>query len=475
MSIRVILCFLFVAGLSIYAYRDWFKSLCGALFLMAFLQHPDMPRSIAGIPGLNLWNLLYANILAAWLAARGREGLVWDMPKSIRIAFILYLLVILIAFLRCFWNPTHFYEGTRTSMVFDYLINPMKFLLPCLMLYDGARSHERVCWALGVLALVYFLFAVQVIKGVGLHFNLSSGDELESRAARAVSRAVGYHRVEMSMMLAGASWGLMALSRLAEQRILRWGLWGGAGTIVLAQALTGGRTGYVSWGVAGLALCLIKWRKALPLIPLGILAVVLLMPGVRERMLTGFQNGSGPIQSEADSSAITSGRTVIWPYVIEKIKARPLIGYGRLAMVRTGLYEWLGAELNEVFHHPHNAYLEQLFDAGIAGFLCVFAIYYFALTRSLSLFIDRESRLFEAAGGFALALVLALLAGGMGGQTFYPREGVVGMWAAIGIAFRVWVERERRRAGEASAPDFNFEKATIESGAFHMYDPAGAR
>ena len=46
------------------------------------------------------------------------------------------------------------------------------------------------------------------------------------------------------------------------------------------------------------------------------------------------------------------------------------------------------------------------------------------------------------------------------------------MWAAIGIAFRVWVERERRRAGEASAPDFNFEKATIESGAFHMYDPA---
>ena len=110
MSIRVILCFLFVAGLSIYAYRDWFKSLCGALFLMAFLQHPDMPRSIAGIPGLNLWNLLYANILAAWLAARGREGLVWDMPKSIRIAFILYLLVILIAFLRCFVNPTHFYE-----------------------------------------------------------------------------------------------------------------------------------------------------------------------------------------------------------------------------------------------------------------------------------------------------------------------------------------------------------------------------
>ena len=131
---------------------------------------------------------------------------------------------------------------------------------------------------------------------------------------------------------------------------------------------------------------------------------------------------SGSIQVESDASAITSGRTVIWPYVIEKIKASPLIGYGRLAMVRTGLYDWLGAELNEVFRHPHNAYLEQLFDGGIAGFLSIMALYYLAFTRSLGLFIDRESRLFEAAGGFALALLLALLVGGMGGRRSIPAK-----------------------------------------------------
>jgi hypothetical protein len=61
------------------------------------------------------------------------------------------------------------------------------------------------------------------------------------------------------------------------------------------------------------------------------------------------------------------------------------------------------------------------------------------------LFLDRSDILYEAAGGAALALLLALLLASFGAQTLYPREGVVGMWAAIGVALRVSVERERKR------------------------------
>jgi hypothetical protein len=35
--------------------------------------------------------------------------------------------------------------------------------------------------------------------------------------------------------------------------------------------------------------------------------------------------------------------------------------------------------------------------------------------------------------------VLALMIGAFGGQTFYPREGAVGMWAAIGLLLRIHV------------------------------------
>ena len=44
------------------------------------------------------------------------------------------------------------------------------------------------------------------------------------------------------------------------------------------------------------------------------------------------------------------------------------------------------------------------------------------------------------------ALVLALLAAALGSQTFYPREGAIGMWAAMGIMLRVYEDRERARA-----------------------------
>ena len=40
--------------------------------------------------------------------------------------------------------------------------------------------------------------------------------------------------------------------------------------------------------------------------------------------------------------------------------------------------------------------------------------------------------------------MLALLIAALGSQTFYPREGSVGMWCAIGLLFRV--DRERARA-----------------------------
>jgi hypothetical protein len=99
-------------------------------------------------------------------------------------------------------------------------------------------------------------------------------------------------------------------------------------------------------------------------------------------------------------------------------------------------------ELREVFDHPHDAYLEMLLDNGIIGFACVIPIYLMLLTRCVSLFRDREDLLVSATGGVALSLLLGLLIASVGAQTLYPREGVLGMWAALGVALRVWVERE---------------------------------
>ena len=181
-------------------------------------------------------------------------------------------------------------------------------------------------------------------------------------------------------------------------------------------------------------------------------------------MLQGFGKTERGFVSNTDDNEITAGRTLVWPLVIEKIGKSPLIGYGRNAMQRIGLRAWALDYLNDEFSHPHNAYLEYLLDNGILGFLCGMPIYGLQLRRSYQLFLDRSDVLFEVAGGISLALLMALLIAAVGAQTFYPREGVVPMWAALAVALRVWVQRENAMNGgpvfEEDAPlNFNSDSS----------------
>jgi hypothetical protein len=68
------------------------------------------------------------------------------------------------------------------------------------------------------------------------------------------------------------------------------------------------------------------------------------------------------------------------------------------------------------------------------------------LFHAFRLFMEKRSKLCMAAGGIAAALILALLVAGMGSQSFYPIEGTVEMWSAIGLMLAVSVERKRALA-----------------------------
>jgi O-antigen ligase len=207
--------------------------------------------------------------------------------------------------------------------------------------------------------------------------------------------------------------------------------------VAYAQALTGGRMGYVTWGLLGMTIGVLRWRRMLLLGPVALVLLVAIVPQAAERMLQGFGVEAQTEGKLADDYQITSGRTVIWPYVVDKIREKPVFGYGRMAMVRTGLSEYLFEDLKESFPHPHNAYLELLLDNGLLGFSVVIPFFLWALTRSLALFLRREDRVATASGGVAFSLTLSLLIASFGSQTFYPREGWVGMWAAIFLTIRL--------------------------------------
>lgn len=457
--IRLTALFLFVGFLGVYAWRDWYRALCGLILLMAVVEHPDMPKTMLGIQGLNPWNLLLLVVVAAWLVNRRREGLTWDMPRHINVLLLAYLAVVLVGFVRMIRDPGPLGDESTLGLVSEYLVNTLKFVVPGLLLFDGARSRKRLFWGLVAALGIYALLSVQVIKWMPLRSALS-GEDLAARSLKILLNEIGYHRVNLSMMLAGASWAIFACHGLPGRKLARFGVLLLALMVLFAQALTGGRTGYATWGVVGLVLCVLRWRRYLLLLPVAAAAVVLLVPGVAQRMLQGFDPNTWdrPARSiertsgNVDSYTVTAGRTLIWPYVTAKIRERPLVGYGRQAMQRTGLAKKLWDELGESFPHPHNAYLEMLLDNGVVGFLLVLPFYFLMLGYGMRLLLDRRSPLFTAAGGATVALLVALLTASVGSQTFYPREGAVAMWCVLGLMLRVWVQRKEALEGRPPVP-----------------------
>ena len=457
--IRVALVWLYVLGVGVYAWKDWYFGLCGAILMVAVIQHPDMPKTIAGIQGLNPWNLLFFSVVCSWLRSRRREYLTWDMPGHINVLLLAYLVVVLAATVRLLMNPQGL-EQSFASLVSEYIINTIKWPVLGLMLFDGCRSRSRFVLGLVVVLAVYFLLGLQVIRWMPFS-SIAAGDDLAERSLKILSNEVGFHRVNLSMMLAGAFWAMWVVSH--SKLLPFFPLVFTVVSIITfyAQALTAGRMGYVTWAVLGLVFSLVRWRKYLlaapVIIPLLIFILMTFMPGAAQRLLQGFsketvdaertlgrQNGSlMASQNGPDMYTVTSGRTFAWPFVLEKISESPLVGYGRQSMITTGLYAYLLNTYGESFPHPHNAYLEFLLDNGIPGSLIVLLFYLLILKNGISLFRDQRSPIFMVSGGVAVALTLALLVASFGSQSFYPREGSVGMWCAIGLLFRVYVERER--------------------------------
>ena len=451
--IRLALLYAFCFGVAVYAWKDWYKSLCGLILLAAVIQHPDMPKTMFGVQGLNPWNILFFIVVLSWARNRRLENLSWDLPGHITILLLLYLSVVVVGFFPVMSDRAFLLANPVAGLVSEYLINAVKWVVPGLLLFDGCRSRSRFTLAMSCVLAAYLLIGVQVIRWMPPSVALSGG-ELTARSLKILVNEVGFHRVNLSMMLAGASWAMIAVMVLGERNIHRILIFTAFLALVYGQALTGGRMGYATWALVGLVLALIRWKKLLLLIPITILLVVSVVPGVGERMAQGFSQDTQDSSSVGadfqsydprgpDIYTVTAGRNVAWHYVVGKIREAPVFGYGRLAMQRTGITAMLWDLYGEEFPHPHNAYLEMLLDNGCVGFLLVVPFYFVVLYHGISLFRDSRDPVFVSAGGVTCALVLALLVASMGSQTFYPGRGPIGMWCSIGLMLRVYVERSR--------------------------------
>ena len=460
--IRLSLLTLLICYLSVLAWKDWFKSACWLVLLMAVFQHPDMLKSIAGIPGFNHWNFLFLNVTFSWMVNRGKQHLTWEMPVKINLLLFFYGFFIVLSVLRYLndmsgaveFNTVYGSEMDSTlSIINEYLINCFKWVIPAMIIFDGCRDRKQYNFAILAIAFLYVLLALQVIKAMKFGSLTLSGNSLQRKALKILSSNVGYHRVNMSMMMSGAFWAVFCLKEFVSKKLYLFLIIPSCCCILLAMAMTGGRMGYVTWVCLGAFFCILKWRKYLLLAPVILGGILMVAPSAIDRMEFGITSEPDVNQTDTinfegegvDTHSLTSGRVLIWPMVWESIQEAPFFGHGRNSTVNEGITLQLLIISNgqELFPHPHNAYLQWIEDNGFIGLIPVFLFYLLIIKYAWSLFKDKRETIYVVTGGLCLSLVLAFLIASIGSQNFYPREGAVGMWAAMALMLRVYIERKK--------------------------------
>lgn len=451
---RVYVLYLVIAALAIYAWRDWYLSLCGVIVLSAVMGHPDMPRAMFGIPGLNPWNFVFAAVAVPWLVNRRAEGIRWDMPPWMQRLVIAYLAIVFIAYLRAVMDIGSFPKVLHASgemrytvlgVTFDYLINPLKYILPGFMLYDGCRSRRRMMFGLAAALAMSAAYSFLVIRTVPIS-NLQQTGRQEMRQRTRIGKQVGFHANSVAMVCVAGSWGILATIGLFKKRWQKLIPLAASGVVALAVVLTRSRAGYVAFVGVGLVYAVFLWRWLLIALPALLATVCIAFPGVPQRLGMGFGQIDASGEETVNMNELTASRsTIIWPPVLDEITASPLIGHGRVAVLRTSVYHRLADITGGAPTHPHNAYLEMLIDGGLVSFLAVIAFYCGMGLLAIKLCRGPDP-LARAVGAAGLAMLTTLAIMSMSGASLFPRENGQMGWCLYGLLARAAVEMRRALA-----------------------------
>lgn len=473
----------YVAFFCAYAFKDWYRALLGLLFLVAFMERPDMPEAMFGIPGFSPFNILLVFVFLGYLSQRKGELTHWQAPPKNRIFLFSLIIILAVGVARMIADTGAIYDtayviGTEHRLnagpiFFEYFATTVKWAIPGLLVMSGCNSEKRLKETMFVMMMVVALLAIQILKVMPLTL-IADGNTLQKRAVRVMDRDLGFHRNQLGVWMASGFWFVwLYMTELADRTKKAW-MFGLAMVIFFALIMTGSRGGLLCWGLTGCVFAWVRWRKLLLLGPAIVLVAILFVPALQERITQGLSQDEVASYIKDDAiagrtlglAAASSGRTIFWAYAIPKIKEKPLFGWGRRSFVRSGLTLELFEtyDLSMAVTHPHNAYLQIIFDNGVIGAIFVVAYFVWLATRSYRLFKSQylTTRL---VGGLGLAWICTYLVSGITASTFYPNEGSIFLWAVMGLVAKGGVglleeqEAQAARAGPANAKGAGLVKA----------------
>ncbi len=446
---RILVLYAVIAGFMLYAWRNWFVSLCALIILTAIAEHEDMPRSLFELRGLSPWNGLFAIVFLAWLSERFRARRPLGAPKPIKILLPIYLVIMFVAVGRGLLDVESFVRWGPPMTVGEFLtenvINAVKFMIPGVLLFDACRTRKRALIATACILGLAVIDALLVSRRIPMSVLLGQGESWMVR--RRVNAVTGLHANDVALILVISMWSILGFIR-ALQTKWRIVAFGAAGACALALGLCYSRAGFLACLAVGIAIGAAGSKRLLLLILFVVIPLGVATPGIRHRVTMGLDQNEYDYIDEGSDDALTAGRmTAIWPIALEGISRQPIIGHGRHAASRV-LVEEFRAGYGIVPGHCHNAYLDMLLDAGLVGLIPTLALLGYLAFVSVKLIRSRGDPFIQAVGNMGLASVTAYMVMAMSGQRFFPTENLFLFYCIQGVMLRVYVSGYlQRRSG----------------------------
>lgn len=420
-----------VLGLAVYAWRDWFASACVLVVLSAFAKHPEMPRTVGGIPGANPWNLLFVCVVVAWLVTR-KPNPVWrSCRKFMTSVSALYALLLVVAYLRGamdFSDSIPAKQGllpsSQVGFLLEYLLNPVKYLVLAVLVFDGARTRNRLLLAYGAIITQVLLFTLMTLRYIPLEslFMPAATHDNESAYRYRFQKAIGFHANDLALVLAAGFWTIIASFPLLKHWRWWWkaGAAGASGLVALATLMTNSRGGYMALVCVGVVFGVLRYRWLLVAIPVCAGIALMVFPNVADRVRFGIGDMDVSGEQVQNWDSISAGRmTSLWPYMFDEIGNAPLLGQGRMTIWRSSIY----GRIPGCPGHPHNAYIEMLLDGGAVGLVVTLLLFVGFPVLAYAKRCDDNGLLttvlYAGLTGATTILVMSL-----SGQSFWPREAV---------------------------------------------------
>ena len=275
-------------------------------------------------------------------------------------------LLVGIAVVSVLWSS----EPTTTINRAVALIGTTLFGVYLASRYTMKEQLEMLGWAFGVAILLSFLFIVALPK-YGIMGGVHAG----------TWRGIYVHKnVLGKVMVPSAVVFLLLAIRGKKNNLL---LWGGFGFAVILLLFTTSKTALVSLIIMLLSLYLyrmLRWRYDL-LIP-----AIFAMTTFGGSVLIWLLDNADALLGTIGKDATLTGRTKLWPFVLDMIDKQPWLGYGYGSFWNglNGQSAYVWRAVLWPAPNAHNGLLDLWLALGILGVLIYLIGFSFSLLRAIA-------------------------------------------------------------------------------------------